>query len=491
MQKGRMTTASTGCVTCKDHAIACDYARPSCLNCSRSNRKCQWYSLRLSWPRANDHRRAAVSKSSPHSRPLPTAGKISGARFVHISHWDFELYHKLTSPVPVRILSLRDVPITWNPSKLKTLDQDLLEHFCCEASTSLANFGQDAKALGKILVRIALGEETASGLAALQALLAFASLHRYGLQSQAFELKIAALGSLAKGSSTPRLGVKETLQHIVTGMLLCSFEVHQSSCTSGQWKQYVEGVKTVIKESSVKTLLEFDSDVAVLLDWVHYNDVLARFSEIHWKKEGAPDLLPVPTDFFVSQVSNLPPPIFSILDLLSQVCDVVSISSSQLEKCDDHDSCKSFVEVLDWRIRSLPMPKVTDDNDDTILVMKLYQLSMLVYLNRISDDIIGQPARTQQQIDQAFDILRRLNSCKQQFPIFIIGCESRTDEQRAIVLDIISRTEKMSSSRSFNHCRGLLQAVWAQDDLSESNNIGYRGKLTSVISYCVILPTFV
>ena len=83
---------------------------------------------------------------------------------------------------------------------------------------------------------------------------------------------------------------------------------------------------------------------------------------------------------------------------------------------------------------------------------------MLVYLNRSSEDTIDQPIRTQQQIDQAFAILPRLSSCKQQFPIYIIDCESRTDKQRAVILDIILRTEKLSSSRSFNHCKKLLQA---------------------------------
>lgn len=173
---------------------------------------------------------------------------------------------------------------------------------CCVASASLATLGHDATALGNILVRIALDGETASATAVHQALLAFSSLHRYGLQSQAVELKIGALRSLAEGSAARSLGPKETIQHAVTGMLLCSFEVHQSSCTSGQWTGYLSGVKTVINASSIKTLLQLDSDVSVLLDWVHYHDVLARFSLLHWKRKGAPELPSTPTDLFCSQV---------------------------------------------------------------------------------------------------------------------------------------------------------------------------------------------
>lgn len=179
----------------------------------------------------------------------------------------------------------------------------ILPVVCCVASKSLATFGHDTTALGNILVRIALQGETATAAAVLQALLAFSSLHRYGLQSQALELKTAALGSLAKASVAPSLGGEATMQHTATGMLLCSFEVHELSCTSGQWTIYLGGVKTVLNASSIKILRQLRSDVAVLLDWVHYHEVLARFSLLHRKREDAPVLRSTPTDLFFSEVN--------------------------------------------------------------------------------------------------------------------------------------------------------------------------------------------
>src|SRR5699024_4351633 len=129
--------------------------------------------------------------------------------------------------------------------------------------------------------------------------------------------------------------------------------------------------------------------------------------------------------------------------------------------------------------------------DDATLVMQLYQLAILVFLNRIFEGLLDRPIRTQQHIDKAFDILSRLSSCKQQFPIHVICCEARTDEQRAVALDVISRTEKMRSSRCLSYCKSILQAVWAQDDLADGNNVGYREKLTAVMSHCLIVPSFV
>ena len=341
---------------------------------------------------------------------------------------------------------------------------------------------------------MALQEKTAADATVLQALLAFASLHRYGLQSQALELKIAALGSLAKG-----FDAKTTMQHIATGMLLCSFEVHQPSCTSGQWTFHLGGVKTVLNASSVRTLRQLGSDMTVLSDWVHYHEVLARFSLLHWNHdEGVTPELPStpPTDLVCPQASNLPSPIFPMLDLLSQVCDAAVVSRSAIAPgiSGAMDDYRGFLEILDWRIRTLPLQKFPDDHGSdgsATLVMQLYQLAILLFLNRSFEGLLHQPIRMQNYIDKAFAILPQLSFCKPQFPIYIIGCEALTDEQRAVVLDVISRTEKMSCSRPLAFCRRILQAIWAQDDLANGVNLGYRSKLTAVMSRCPIVPCFV
>ncbi|KAF1922277.1 uncharacterized protein M421DRAFT_379587 [Didymella exigua CBS 183.55] len=128
MQHRQMATPRIGCATCKGRAISCDGARPHCTNCSRSNRKCHGYGLKLSWPRANDSRRAVVSKSSPPYLSLSKTGLVSDARFVHMSHWDIELNHSLTSSAPVRTLSLLGVPMLCNTFKLEAPDRDLFEY---------------------------------------------------------------------------------------------------------------------------------------------------------------------------------------------------------------------------------------------------------------------------------------------------------------------------------------------------------------------------
>lgn len=115
---------------------------------------------------------------------------------------------------------------------------------------------------------------------------------------------------------------------------------------------------------------------------------------------------------------------------------------------------------------------------------------MLVYLSRAHPKL-NPTSKTQQHIDRGFEILGQLDVCDRQFPVFVLGCEARTDERRAAVLDLVARTERRAASRSFNYCGALVRAVWAQDDLADGGEIGYLDKLSCVMSCCRIVPTFV
>lgn len=72
---------------------------------------------------------------------------------------------------------------------------------------------------------MSLSNDSLSATALLRSLLAFSSLHRHGLQSQACELKISALGALAAASESEELDTEAAVQHVAAGMLLYSFEV--------------------------------------------------------------------------------------------------------------------------------------------------------------------------------------------------------------------------------------------------------------------------
>lgn len=137
--------------------------------------------------------------------------------------------------------------------------------------------------------------------AVLQALLAFAALHRHDIYPQAVELKIAAIKTL-RSASSDRMSAAEATRHVAAGMLLSSFEIHQASCTSGEWTWYLRGVKNVVRAAGLDALRPQDGDLAVLLDWVYYHDVLARFSLRHWHR----DFKPAPWSSSASSPPSMP-----------------------------------------------------------------------------------------------------------------------------------------------------------------------------------------
>lgn len=79
------------------------------------------------------------------------------------------------------------------------------------------------------LLRMALGSDTATGLALFYALLAFSSLDRNGVNQHAVQLKISALHSLSASSKGGELSFTEAAQHVAASMILGSFDVrHQN-----------------------------------------------------------------------------------------------------------------------------------------------------------------------------------------------------------------------------------------------------------------------
>lgn len=177
-----------------------------------------------------------------------------------------------------------------------------------------------------------------------------------------------------------------------------------------------------------------------------------------------------------------------LVELLSDLCDAITNPLCGWTAA-EYEERKRFLEILEWRIRNSATPAKTYSGE-AALTLELFTLAMLVYLSRVTRNQLKQTVKFQTQIDRAFEILAQLGSCERQFPIFIFGVEARSDTQRAIILDLISNTESSASSRSLNHMRLLLQAIWAQDDLAEGKT-NYWEKVSYVISCCTIMPSFV
>lgn len=156
----------------------------------------------------------------------------------------------------------------------------------------------------------------------------------------------------------------------------------------------------------------------------------------------------------------------------------------------------SLLLILEWRIRQSvvltefkePLPgEWLSECEGTLII---YHLALLVYLERASG-VTSQASNTlRSRIHRALNIFSHLKTLQRHFPLLIIGCEARGDEERLIVLDLISRTEQKSSVRSLESVKGLIQSLWAQDDLADQD-LNYTEKVRAVMSSRASLPAFV
>ena len=175
--------------------------------------------VRLAWPKTNDTRRSVVGKSPP-LRKARNGKNGSDLFIVSVSQRDMEMHCSTTD------LTL-DGPLRWFPQEIHVGERELLQHFQLAASKALAILGHDPAQLGNALIRVALASNTASAGALLKSLLAFSSLHRHDVHAQAVELKVEAIEALgaASRSTCSDVEIPEAIQHVATGMLLCTFEV--------------------------------------------------------------------------------------------------------------------------------------------------------------------------------------------------------------------------------------------------------------------------
>ncbi|KAK0619547.1 hypothetical protein B0T14DRAFT_431160 [Immersiella caudata] len=385
--------------------------------------------------------------------------------------------------------------MSWSPAVQDTGDQELLQHFQVSASKALAIMGHTPSELGDSLIRIALAGNTASAGALLKSLLAFSSIHRHDIHSQAVELKMAAIKALGAASGSSTIGKREAIQHVAAGMLLCCFETHLSTCTSGDWRWYLGSVKQMIEVTGLDKIQNRGEDLTILLDWVYYNDVHDRFCKQYWHRKSTQKQPPTPP------ASNVraPTPIITensspgivLTHLLSEAIEALPAAPPPTAPASDVRKYNEFMKILDWRIRSVVIPDGNGKSECDPLVLELYRIAILIYLDRASETQLHPKSKSQKQIQGAFELISQVKTCDRQFPVFVIGCEARNDEQRAAILDLIARTEKGGSSRVFNHTPLLLQAIWAQEDLAMGEKMDYSGALTSCISVCSIMPTFI
>ncbi|KAI1305059.1 fungal-specific transcription factor domain-containing protein [Xylaria venustula] len=478
--------ASKGCWTCKERKVFCDRKIPICERCSRSQLLCQGYGLRLSWPKRVDGRRWAIGDSPPRRKKITP---VSMFHLVNATFQDIQLYHYLLAARSNE--QAQRVPrITPSPNSLPGFDPNgmelnLLQYFQHYAYQFLATFGYDPSRVSGMLMRMALADDSPSATAVLRSLLAFSSLHCYGHQSQVVKFKISAVKAL-KTASSSLITAKEGVRHIGATMILCSIE----TCTSEEWAAYIRSVKCIIIAESLSSA-DRDSDFQILADWASYHEALGQFSATHWTRDGSVS----PTGDFCAAGLYARPDHLKTINFLEETYIAVSTKSSRRRTAEEQADYIKYLRVLEFKIRQTLLLNVAHDDDkNRQLVTELFTLALLVYLGRSTSDLLPELVnKTEQHIEKAFSVFQSLEYCDRQFPLFVLGCEARSEVDRSVFLDLVFRTQGRSQAAPLIQVEALVKASWTQSDLAGHAGLefGYVEKLNALISSCRVIPTFV
>lgn len=454
--------------------------------------------MRLSWPKDGDKKRAITVGS----QPTVMVPRRRNFFFINTTRRDVELYRYLSvQRQPFHLV--QPAPGLQRLSQLRAGDMDLVHFFHSSAYLSLVTFNVTTEQIRDVLIRMSLAHDTTSGLALFYALLAFSSLRCNGLDRQAIRLKVAALHYLSASSKEGPLSSAEAAQHVAASMLLNAFEILLPVHSSGEeWLCYINGATKVLQVTRL-TDRSNDSDIGRLLDWVYYHDAVSRFPTHHWRRKPL-SLEATGSDSLISQGLRSPPlakrrqvmpspnPAHAILGLLSETCDTLLSPGDPRSRDEGY---RNRLRALEEKIENLPpIPALATPAADAMAAVEIevYQLATRIYLLRASQDPWESSSKLDSLIRRAFTVPLKANFCVHFFPLFILACEARTDEQRGSILNLIDRTETGARIRSMKGLRREIQSIWVQQDLHADSDLlmNYLGIMSAVISSSNALPSF-
>ena len=194
-----------------------------------AKRECLGYGVRLSWPRANDRRRAMIQSSDlSHRSRMPLSSPNNS--FVNTTFWDLTLHHEVTHSGELKhhigswnrpSMVARPLSTTW--STLGSEDQKLLSYYETTASRMITTIDDDSNGFRHVLIGMAFSDLSDSASAMIQAILAFSACQLYGGDAASMHnaAAVQALSRSMENSSAPQ----DRLCQLAASMLLVTFGV--------------------------------------------------------------------------------------------------------------------------------------------------------------------------------------------------------------------------------------------------------------------------
>lgn len=95
---------------------------------------------------------------------------------------------------------------------------------------------------------------------------------------------------------------------------------------------------------------------------------------------------------------------------------------------------------------------------------EIYRIAAILYLQRACP-IDGDDSTRRSYVEDAFRALETLKVPSSPWPVFVVACESQSEEQRMIILQMLDRMDSTRNIGNILVLRDIIERFWKQNDL--------------------------
>lgn len=134
-----------------------------------------------------------------------------------------------------------------------------------------------------------------------------------------------------------------------------------------------------------------------------------------------------------------------------------------------HFGMATTIRTLEQRLCDDIHKNQNDLQSQASLTAELYRIATLLYLYAVCEGLADHMERVF-RLNQALTILQQMAVCTSPWPLFVVAGEVTTDTQRILILDVLSRMDKLRHIGNVLVVRQLIEAHWKQLDLNGSGD---------------------
>lgn len=368
------------------------------------------------------------------------------------------------------------------------------------------------------------------------AILALSSFHLAGSR-EALTYKSQAIHYLQKSFNTAESpGLSET--QLATSMMLCVYSVSQNPpCryyyklanaeevfdeTDGHWNLHLHGAQQILSELyQVATIRGKRLEYNFLFTWFLYHEVLGEFSrpllyeglrpaslrllnDSNFDKSMVcltPLLEPSNDDAdYVKIIGSLGCSV-EVMELVSYVnglrADVLrgkmstTTPEEQARRQEDWHRVENQIATLTQRLDPRAAVQLSMSEQVRIrTTAELYRIATFLYLQRTCNTADAEQLRII-YMEQAFKALHSLEICTSPWPLFVVACETETDEQRIEILQILDRMDDTRNIGNILVLRNIIETFWKRKDLQADVGRSNDLKWWDVLDLQTTAPWFI